>query len=1534
MRNQVVQQLKCFLSLKWGALWQRCLWLLMSTLALGALPGLAHAGPDLVVTRAMPATSGPTASRLVYEVAYKNAGPGAADGAQFTEQLPAGFSAIGVTCLVASGGASCPGVTQQTNPPTINGVIGSFPEFAVVRLRVEIQLSSREGRYELRGSIAGGSSDPQQSTNQVLSSIYVRPLLLDLATSYSSSLSMIGGSGGVGGNVNPAPLHSDAVAAQMPISVSYLLKNNGPDAAPGGAFMFLPPIGGPSHHFLNYVSTDWIKSQYGVPIGVMEPPDGFGITAAILVPFTCQATGATPCPAPVLYLLSSFDGYSRWLDQPPKVIPTPSNLNVSYAFIVEDMEILSPANLQLAGSPLLGRDLGAGDGLILTATLRDASSGNGYLSLITPSSGTATYSPEESMLTPTSQIQSGKGCNRNPGEMKFDVAVSYSNIWTGKSLGAVADADLGNNSLSATINGERTCATADVTVEAAPTALTPVTPGQPFSVSYIIKNQGASLPGGIRAMASTYIWDQSTFPVLPGWDGDTVQISCTTTGSPCPSQAKLDAWLAQKNDAVFDAPMDSGTNWTIVMSGTAGLQTACGNDVAWNANLRIQPVDMALANGYETSGQNPARILFDGASCPPNPGLSRNTRVVTTIDPPSRTSAIGDMATYTMTVTNQSGGNATLKQVSMRGADAGSSYANNGSWLNSPVSPNAALSPFGPIGGTPTGLPMRLQMDPTSIETTMVDSGIVCSASPGAECPTELYGLRDAKDGFRFRYFSASIPVLPDGGYVTFTVPWLARGTDVGCVPANANQRGEKISAEPSGFGTVNFNDGTPELQQSQTTFTYASASAYAYIGETNPCPTGTLSSTVTKKLNGHTGVPDASIANQTNYASEVMDGEMLAYDLTLTNTGTVDIRQFHIEDSMNILCRDGNSSYDGTELRCGNLVARSISCTPQGGASCPAQADLDQLIVQQGSQVWQSYMLYGLLGKASVADPALVPVGKSLVLTLNMQASGVNTFTGALSTRVDVNPMAANLTPQSPDTVTTAQTLLELPFAAGIALSKSVDKLQAAEGELVTYTLDITNGGNGVQAAGVRLTDPLPANVSAFTSVTCVGLKGAAALPDNGAGVCPANADIVNDGNGVSALLPAMQPNTMLRFIITANAPVGGIITSVDNEAHLIVPTSSVPSTLRASANFAIPSKAETAAALVGGFKSVRNASGGSAAPKPGDQLIYTISYANQGGMDVPSFQITDTLPAQLTYSGGGSVMVSGAMSVATFNTAFDGASTNALLASGAVLGAGGAITITLPVTVNAGVADGTVVANQASGSGSGISGALLSDNVDNTNPVCPATAPAPCLPAGVTVPAGSAVQTQTVGLDATSVTVGQTPVQPAQGQLQIGVTVDHPQAAPGGTLSYSVTISNTGTVNATGVPVNMLLPPELVFVSASDGGSNSAAQVNWSVDIPAGGSRTFTVVVRVAAGTQDGSQLIASAGLQSPSGFATAVVKGACASDASRSCAITKVVVGETTEPSAVQPVPTLGEWAVMLLSTLLAGLALIRVQRLRPM
>ncbi len=212
---------------------------------------------------------------------------------------------------------------------------------------------------------------------------------------------------------------------------------------------------------------------------------------------------------------------------------------------------------------------------------------------------------------------------------------------------------------------------------------------------------------------------------------------------------------------------------------------------------------------------------------------------------------------------------------------------------------------------------------------------------------------------------------------------------------------------------------------------------------------------------------------------------------------------------------------------------------------------------------------------------------------------------------------------------------------------------------------------------------------------------------------------------------------------------------------------------------------------------------SNGVSSSTPGSPLTYTITASN-AGPDPATATVIDTLPAILTGAtwtavgaGGGTVAASGSGNI---NEAVN-------------LPAGGSVTF----TVNATIAPSATTSLQ------------------NTASVV--------IGAGVTDPNGNnneATDTDTL-----------TP----QADLSITKNDGVTSATPGGSVTYTITASNAGPSDVTGATVTDTLPAALTgtWTSVTAGGATATASgsgnINDTVNLPAGGSVTYTVVCSISA-------------------------------------------------------------------------------------
>lgn len=158
----------------------------------------------------------------------------------------------------------------------------------------------------------------------------------------------------------------------------------------------------------------------------------------------------------------------------------------------------------------------------------------------------------------------------------------------------------------------------------------------------------------------------------------------------------------------------------------------------------------------------------------------------------------------------------------------------------------------------------------------------------------------------------------------------------------------------------------------------------------------------------------------------------------------------------------------------------------------------------------------------------------------------------------------------------------------------------------------------------------------------------------------------------------------------------------------------------------------------------------------------------------------------------------------------------------------------------------------------------------------------------------------------------------------VSIAKVADHLVHGIGTDAQYTLTVSNTGTVDAADAVVTDILPAGLTFVSASDGGTydTDSRTITWTgLTVPAGGATSVTMIATVGA-DQAGQTIVNPAGVTIPGCETACVAPPAtpCEADAMMSCAPIQVPAVEITKTVAETIVSAgdLVHWSVTVTNT----------------
>ncbi|MFH0901415.1 MAG: hypothetical protein V2A73_12375, partial [Pseudomonadota bacterium] len=238
----------------------------------------------------------------------------------------------------------------------------------------------------------------------------------------------------------------------------------------------------------------------------------------------------------------------------------------------------------------------------------------------------------------------------------------------------------------------------------------------------------------------------------------------------------------------------------------------------------------------------------------------------------------------------------------------------------------------------------------------------------------------------------------------------------------------------------------------------------------------------------------------------------------------------------------------------------------------------------------------------------------------------------------------------------------------------------------------------------------------------------------------------------------------------------------------------------------------------------------------RPGDALVYTISFTNVGNTPAAGVRVRDPIDARLTsiVAGEGGVFAGGEID---WNE-----TTNRTLAT---VAAGDTITLRFTAIVAKPLDDGTVVANQAEiVAASGLETSVLTDD--------PTTA--------------------SILDDATAVQVA------ARIDLAVTKTVTDENGGapgPGDSFLYTIDVVNNGDALARGVTIGDPLPASLELVESLDGGKYDAGAraISWNVEkVAPGEPLTVRFRARTATSLADGD-LVSNQALVTASGIPEAV-------------------------------------------------------------
>ncbi|MGC9394370.1 MAG: hypothetical protein ACP5J4_05900 [Anaerolineae bacterium] len=577
---------------------------------------------------------------------------------------------------------------------------------------------------------------------------------------------------------------------------------------------------------------------------------------------------------------------------------------------------------------------------------------------------------------------------------------------------------------------------------------------------------------------------------------------------------------------------------------------------------------------------------------------------------------------------------------------------------------------------------------------------------------------------------------------------------------------------------------------------------------------------------------PDLEIG-KSNGVDEVTPGDTLIYTLVVTNTGDRDAASVTLTDNLPAHTTFASAS-DGGDQTTPGIVTWPAFALAGGGTSAtrvltvtvvaPFPADTNVIT-----------------NTATVADAG----------TVYATATDVDT--------VDAAPVLALSKDNDVTTVTPGSTLIYRlvitnsgnQLAAGIVLTDTLpdytslylashDGSLSATGVVTWPAFDLPGGGvSTTRLLVVSVDTPLPAGVTALTNT--------AALRDNHGNTAGAeDSDTVNANpdfiltktSAVTTTTPGATFNYTITLtnngnqdatgvVITDTLPADVAFVSASHGGYTTTPGivvwpalpllasgASVTRVLSVTVNPTLPAGLELLINTVdaaddrGNTATNQHATIIAATPdleidksngvdtvEPGDTLVYTLTITNSGPQGATGIRITDELPMHTAFvaaSNDGAQTTPGIVTWPTFPLEGGGASVTRLL------------TVTV---VNPYPADTNVITNTAS---------VADDDANGPDPT----------PQNIT--------TDTDAVFATP-------------QLVIAKSNDVDTAYPGDALTYRITLTNTGNLEATNILITDTLPISTTFIAASDGGAVDSGVVTWPTFSLVGGDASVSRLVIV---------------------------------------------------------------------------------------